>query len=220
MERKQEEQARQMKELQGHAERLQWENDQLQAQIEKSHDLGKYVRDSGRVALPTAHNKGNEPIVHDDVDTPTNDELSSGNSPPLSLSQAKDARGSIKTKSRKRPSHYPTFSDVISGTSRKARREAGKRKNQPIQTPGNTSVLPEGTMPSVLPAGTMPPMQLLHLPFGIRPTFYMLLVGPMKHSSPLGQHILNYELPHRFVILAFFTFDGSFDPYDHMLHFN
>ena len=43
IEKKQEEQARQMKELQGHDERLQRENDQLRAQIEKSHDLGKDV---------------------------------------------------------------------------------------------------------------------------------------------------------------------------------
>ena len=43
MEKKQEEQARQMKELQGHVERLQRENDQLQAQIEKSHHLIKGV---------------------------------------------------------------------------------------------------------------------------------------------------------------------------------
>ena len=47
MEKKQEEQVRQMKKLQGHLERLQRENDQLRAQIEKSHDLGKDVRDSG-----------------------------------------------------------------------------------------------------------------------------------------------------------------------------
>ena len=43
MEKKQEEQARQVKELQGHAECLQRENDQLRAQIEKSRDLGKDV---------------------------------------------------------------------------------------------------------------------------------------------------------------------------------
>ena len=41
--RKYEEQARQMKELQGHAKRLQHENDQLWAQIGKSRDLGKGV---------------------------------------------------------------------------------------------------------------------------------------------------------------------------------
>ena len=39
-------------------------------------------------------------------------------------------------------------------------------------------------------------------------------------SLPLGQHILDYEPPHGFVILAFATFDGSTNPYDHMLHYN
>ena len=39
-------------------------------------------------------------------------------------------------------------------------------------------------------------------------------------SSPRGQHILNYELPHRFVMLAFTMFDDSNNPYDHMLHYN
>ena len=39
-------------------------------------------------------------------------------------------------------------------------------------------------------------------------------------SSPLSQHILSYEPPHGFVILSFSMYDGSYDPYDHMLHFN
>ena len=39
-------------------------------------------------------------------------------------------------------------------------------------------------------------------------------------SSPLGQHILNYEPPRDFVILLFAMYDDSFDSYDHMLHFN
>ena len=39
-------------------------------------------------------------------------------------------------------------------------------------------------------------------------------------SSPLGQHILNYEPPQGFVIPAFAMFDGLVDPYDHMLHYN
>ena len=37
---------------------------------------------------------------------------------------------------------------------------------------------------------------------------------------PIGQHILDYEPPRGFVIPAFTTFDGSTDPYDHMLHNN
>ena len=39
-------------------------------------------------------------------------------------------------------------------------------------------------------------------------------------SSSLGQNILDYEPPHRFSIPPFSMYDGSFDPYDHMLHFN
>ena len=39
-------------------------------------------------------------------------------------------------------------------------------------------------------------------------------------SSPLGQHILDYEPPRGFVIPPFAMYDGSSDPYDHMLNFN
>ena len=39
-------------------------------------------------------------------------------------------------------------------------------------------------------------------------------------SSPLRQHILSYEPPHGFSILPFAMYDGSSDPYDHMMHFN
>ena len=39
-------------------------------------------------------------------------------------------------------------------------------------------------------------------------------------SSPLGQHIISYEPPHGFSIPPFAMYDGSFDSYDHMMHFN
>ena len=39
-------------------------------------------------------------------------------------------------------------------------------------------------------------------------------------SSPLGQHILDYEPPRGFVIPPFAMYEGSSDLYDHMLHFN
>ena len=39
-------------------------------------------------------------------------------------------------------------------------------------------------------------------------------------SSPLDQHILDYEPPRGFVIPPFSMYNGSSDPYDHMLHFN
>ena len=117
-----------MKELQDHAECLDRENDQLQASIEKSHDLGKDVRYKGQAMHPIAHNREKEPIIPDNVDTPTDDELSSGSSPSLSLSSAKNAQDSTKAKSRKKPSHHPAFSDAISGASRRARKEADRRQ--------------------------------------------------------------------------------------------
>ena len=121
-----------MKELQGHVERLQGENDQLRAQIEKRRNLEKDVRDNGRAALPTSRNKGKEPAVPDDVDTSANNELSSSSSPSLSLSPTKNTREGAKAKSRKRPAHHSTFSNVVSGTSRRARRGTSRRQNQPV----------------------------------------------------------------------------------------
>ena len=77
----------------------------------------------------------------------------------------------------------------------------------------------------MLPAGTIPPVPLLHPALGTGPTFYML-PGPLIRgfndmlSSPLEQHILDYETPHGFAIPAFNMFDGSTDSYDHMLYYN
>ena len=39
-------------------------------------------------------------------------------------------------------------------------------------------------------------------------------------STPLGQHILDYNPPCDFSIPPFAMYDGSSDPYDHMLHYN
>ena len=64
-----------------------------------------------------------------------------------------------------------------------------------------------------------------HPAFGTMPMFYVpaatLIWRPDDMlSSPLGQHILDYEPPRGFVIPTFTTFDGSSDPYDYMLHYN
>ena len=90
------------------------------------------------------------------------------------------------------------------------------KKNQPEQPLGNASMLP---------AETIPPALLLHLAFGTGLTFYMTLAplirGPGNMlSSPLGQQILDEEPPRGFVIPTFTMFNGSADPYDHMLHYN
>ena len=193
--------------------------------MEKSCDLGKDVRDGNQATYPTTHNKWKEPIIPDEVDTPTNDELSLSSSLSLSLSPTKNARESAKAKSHKRPSHHPAFSDAVSGASRRARRETSRRQNQPIQALGNTSILLKGATPPVLPIGTMPPMPLIYPAFVTGPAFYMLPTALIRRpddmlSSPLGQYILDYEPPRAFVIPFFATFDGSTDPYDHMLHYN
>ena len=87
------------------------------------------------------------------------------------------------------------------------------RQNQPLQAPLNASVLLDDTMPPMNPA------------FNAGPTFYTQLVASIQGPddmlfSPLRQHVLNYEPPPGFVILAFTIFDDSNDPYDHMLHYN
>ena len=80
-------------------------------------------------------------------------------------------------------------------------------------------------MPSVFPTSMMPPMPLIRPAFCTGPTLYMPHAALIRRrndmlSSPLWQHILDYEPPHGFVIPAFPTFDGSTNPYDHMLHYN
>ena len=143
----------------------------------------------------------------------------------MSLSLTKNAQENIKAKSRKRPSHFSAFDDAVSSVFCRARREGGRRQNQPVQALGNALVLLEGMTPLVLPAGMMPLMMFIHPAFGIRQTFYMPPAALIRRlddmlSSPIGQHILNYEPPRRFVIPAFATFNGSADPYNHMLHYN
>ena len=90
------------------------------------------------------------------------------------------------------------------------------RQNKPDQASGNASVLP---------AGTMPPMLLVHPAFGMGLTFHMPPMALIRTpndmlSSPLEQHILDYDPFHRFIIPSFATFDGYTDTYDHMFHYN
>ena len=150
-----------MKELQGQAERLQHKNDKLLAQIEKSL---KDVQDNDRNVQSITRDKGKGPVVPDDFDTPTNDELSSSNFSSLNLSPVKNTRESTRTRSGKRPSPHPTFSDAISGASRRERRGAGKTQYR---------LGPAQRNPPVLPSGTLPPASPVHPAFGTTPIFYV-----------------------------------------------
>ena len=73
--------------------------------------------------------------------------------------------------------------------------------------------------------GVAPSLPFMYPTFGAAPALHMLtsttVGGPEEMLfSPVGQHILSYEPPRGFVIPSFAMYDGSSDPYDHMLHFN
>ena len=73
--------------------------------------------------------------------------------------------------------------------------------------------------------GMAPQFLPTQYPYGVPPALNAASYPPVQGSydilsSPLGQHILDYESPHGFVIPPFSMYDGSSDPYDHMLHFN
>ena len=125
---------------------------------------------------PITRNKGKGLLVPDDFDTPENDELSLGSSSSLNLSLAMNTLESTRTRSCKRPSPHPTFSDTDSGVSRRATREAGRRRYRPGQAPEKPSVLPSGTMPLVPPA---------HPAFGTEPTFYVLPVALIRRLDDM-----------------------------------
>ena len=48
----------------------------------------------------------------------------------------------------------------------------------------------------------------------------LLLPHTCFSPPPSGQHVLDYDSPHGFSISSFAMYDGSSDPYDHILHFN
>ena len=168
------------------------------------------MQDSGQAKHPIVRDKGKKPIVPNDADIPVDDELSSSSRP--NPSSAKSNRA----KSCKRHLHRPAFRNTDNGLLRQAKRETGREQSQPNTTPGNAYALTTSVvsvMPSIYPA------------FGIASMPYMLPVAKIRspddmHSSPLRQHILDYETPHGFVIPTFIMFNGSTDPYDHMLHYN
>ena len=101
--------------LQERVEHLQRENDRLRFQVENMCDLDERdTQDSGQAKHPVVRVKGKKPITLDDVDTSTNDELSSSSSPNPSLAKRK----SNKDRSRQRHSHHLAFSNSNGGTFR------------------------------------------------------------------------------------------------------
>ena len=104
----------------------------------------------------------------------------------------------------------------MSGTRRRMRKEDSRDRPRSKLVPEHIATWFGGTAPPFLharyPPGALP------VPHG---ALYPLVQGPYDMlSSPLRQHILDYEPPRGFVIPPFAMYDGSSNPYDHMLHFN
>ena len=73
--------------------------------------------------------------------------------------------------------------------------------------------------------GLPPPEPSMYPPFEAAPAPQIFVPSVVRGpqdllSTPLGQHILDYNPPRGFSIPPFPMYDGSFDPYDHMLHYN
>ena len=198
-----------MTELREHANRLQQENEHLLARLKTNRD--KNLRGHIHPAPSALPNKGKEPILMGESDPPVDDELSSGSSPLLNRSPLQN---NAKAESKKRPSRR--FSRSASGARRRVRREANRDRCH--------SELALEYMP-FKPGGMAPQFPPMHHPFGVASAMHLVSFPAARGledmlSSPLGPHNLSYEPPRNFVMLSFAMYNGSTDPYDHMLHFN
>ena len=158
---------------------------------------------------PARANKGKEPALPDHSDHQANDELSSDSSP---LPCRSPPQSNAEAEFRNRPPRQS--SRAMSEARRRMRKETSRDRPRLEQAPEHIATRFRVTAPPFLhtqyPPGSFP------TPLAVP---YPLIRGPYDMlSSPLGQHILDYEPPQGFVIPP--MYDGSSDPYDHMLHFN
>ena len=198
-----------MVELRNRADLLQQENDRLRAHLEE--DRGENARGSSHPTPPIKQNRGKEPTLPGDSDAIADDELSFGSSPLPDLSPPKN---NVEAESRKRPPRSSSHS--VNGMHHRVRREISRERRQSKQAPENVSKWHRGVAP---------PLLFMYPTFGAALAPHMLtsttVRGPEDMlSSPLGSHILSYEPPRGFVIPSFSMYNGSSDPYNHMLHFN
>ena len=190
-------------------DRLQQENDRLRTRLESSRPGNPHgVAQNEFLARA---NKGKEPLLPDHSDHQADDELSSDSSP---LPRCSPPPSNAEAESRKRP---PCQSNrAMSGTRCRVRREGNKDGPRSKLAPEHVATRFGGTAPPFLHARYLP--GALPVPHAV---LYPPVQGPYDMlSSPLSQHILDYEPPRGFVMPPFTMYDGSSDPYDHMLHFN
>ena len=209
MEARQEEQARLVAKLPEHANRLQEDNEHLRTWLEACQ--ADKSRGPPRLIPSSRPDKGKEAAIPDDIDLPVDDELSSDSSP---LPWRSPSLNAAEAQYRKRPPRRPSRS--ISTAQRRVQREANRDRCQ---------LEPAHEYAPERPRGIASPVPSIYPPFGVATAPHMFyssaLRGPQHMlSSPLGQHILDYDPPHGFSIPPFAMYDGSSDPYDHMLHFH
>ena len=95
-------------------------------------------------------------------------------------------------------------------------REFSRERGQSKHAPENIPAWLGGATPSLMSG--YPALGAALVPYILAPTTVRGLEDMLL--SPLRQHILSYEPPRSFSILAFAMYDGSSYLYDHMLHFN
>ena len=198
-----------MVELRKHTNDLQQENERLRTLLKTNQgDNSKGPIHHAPLAHP---NKGKEPIRMGESDPPAEDELSSDNSPLLARSLPQN---NAEAESKKWPPRRSNQS--VSGGRHQVRREASKDRRHSELAPEYMPIRPVAMAPQFLP---------MHHPFGVASaphlvSFLVVRELEVMLSSPLGPHILSYEPPRDFVMQSFSMYNGSIDPYDHMLHFN
>ena len=198
-----------MAELHEQANRLREENERLRTQLEAGR--AEQLREPPRPLPPSRPSKGKEVVALDDVDLSADDELSSNNFP---LPRRSPSLNAVEAYLRKRPPRRPNRS--ISVARRRVRREPSRDQRPPTPT---HQYVPDQ-------AGGRPPLApSMYRPFGATPAPQMFVPSAVRGpqdllSTPFGQHILDYDPPRGFSIPPFAMYDGSSDPYDHMLHYN
>ena len=198
-----------MAELCEQANRLREENERLRTQLEAGR--AGQSREPPHPFPPSRPGKGKEVAASDDIDLPENDELSSGSSP---LPRRSPSLNVAEARWRKRPPRRSSRS--ISIAERWVRKEPSRDQRPPTPAP---QYVPHRA------GGFSPPVPSMYPSYGAAPMPQMIapsvVQGPQDMlSTPLGQHILDYDPPRGFSIPPFVMYDGSSDPYDHMLHYN
>ena len=160
------------------------ENERMRTRMEV--DRAEQSRKPPRPFPSSRPGKGKEVTALDDIDLSTDDELSSCSSP---LPHRLPSPNAAEAQSRKRPS-----SRSISVLRHRVQREPNRDQRPP--TPAHQYV-------SNRAGGFPPPVPSVYLPFGAAPAPQMIFAsavqGPQDMlSTPLGQHILDYDLPAAF----------------------